>query len=195
MQPAAWGNGAAASNGGHTLAFEIPLRSYGTPFRQLIYKWDFEMKRFLVVALLAIAPLLLPEGVTASKMHPGYMTHGNFRGLNANTNCRRPSFNICQGCNVDIRMRVAANRQCGFNFQSLGPFAGQEVTVPPRNGTYSLVNESKAVYRPNTGYTGRDHFEARLYFEEGSGKRTFLNMRVNVLVDPNMENQSPSHSP
>jgi hypothetical protein len=119
-------------------------------------------------------------------MQPGYMAHTASRGLNANTACRRQRFNICQGCNVNIKMRVAADRQCGFDFMSLGPFSGQEVVVSPRNGTYSLVNETKAVYRPNSGYTGSDHFEARLFFEEGNGKRTFLIMKVNVSVLPSL---------
>jgi hypothetical protein len=150
------------------------------------------MKRFLVTALFVAATLTVtaslpfPKEAGASKMQPGYMAHTMSRGLNANTDCRRQRFNICQGCNVNIKMRVAVDRQCGFNFKSLGPFVGQEIVVSPRNGTYSLVNETKAIYRPNSGYTGRDHFEARLFFEEGSGKRTFLIMKVNVLVAPSL---------
>jgi hypothetical protein len=151
---------------------------------------DFKMKRFLVNGLLLgialTAPLLFSKGASASKMQPGFMAHSNARGLNANTACRRPRFNICQGCDVNIPMRVASDRQCGFNFMSLGPFAGQEIVVGPRNGTYSLVNETKAVYRPNSGYTGPDYFEARLFFEEGNGKRTFLIMKVKVNVVPNL---------
>jgi hypothetical protein len=152
-------------------------------------KQDFKMKRFIAMVLSSIAAaalLPLPEGASASKMQPGLMTHTGRHGLNANTDCRRPRFNICQGCNVDIRMRVAQDRSCGFNFQSLGPFAGQEVLVRPQNGTYSSINETTSAYRPNSGYVGRDHFETRLYFEEGSGKRTFLNLRVMVLVSPSL---------
>ena len=141
---------------------------------------------FAVAALTLVAPLLLSKAAIASKMQPGYMAHTSSRGLNANTSCRRPRFNICQGCNVNIRMRVAADRQCGFNFLSLGPFVGQEIVVSPRNGTYSMVNETKSIYKPSSGYTGTDYFEARLFFEEGSGKRTFLIMKVNVLVVPNL---------
>jgi hypothetical protein len=151
---------------------------------------DFNMKRLLVTAFVAgaafAAPLLFSKGAGASKMQPGLMSHAGARGLNANTSCRRPRFNICQGCDVNIPMRVGSDRQCGFNFQSLGPFAGQEVVVSPRNGTYSLVNETKALYRPNAGYTGPDYFEARLFFEEGNGKRTFLIMKVHVKVVPNL---------
>jgi len=149
------------------------------------------MKRFLAILLFVAAALTVtvwlpsPKSAMASKMQPGHMAHGRV-GLNANTACRRPRFNICQGCDVNIRMRVAVDRQCGFDFQSLGPFAGQEVKVSPKNGTYSLVNETKALYRPAAGYTGTDYFEARLFFEEGSGKRTFLNMKVRVLVVPSL---------
>jgi hypothetical protein len=147
------------------------------------------MKAFLVRALSTIAGAVLlvcPESAGASKMQPGLMSHGNRHGLNANTACRRPRFNICQGCNVDLRMRVAQNRYCGFNFQSLGPFAGQEVLVSPKNGTYGSRNETLSIYRPNPDYVGPDHFESRLYFEEGNGKRTFLNLKVNVLVVPGL---------
>lgn len=149
------------------------------------------MKRFLVPALFTaltltiLASLPFQTEAVASKMQPGYMAHKS-GGLNANTACRRPKFNVCQGCNVNLNMRVAVDRQCGFNFQSLGPFAGQEIVVSPRNGSYSLINETKAVYRPNSGYTGSDYFEARLFFEEGSGKRTFLIMKVNVSVLPHL---------
>jgi len=108
---------------------------------------------FVAATLTATVWLPLPESAIASRMQPGHMAHKR-GGLNANTACRRPRFNICQGCNVDINMRVAVDRQCGFNFQSLGPFAGQEVVVSPRNGTYSLVNDTKAIYRPSSGYTG-----------------------------------------
>lgn len=146
------------------------------------------LTRLLVgLAVTAAAPLLFPpKSAIASKMQPGMMAHSNIHGLNANTSCRRPRFNICQGCNVNIRMRVAAGQQCGFNFQSLGPFAGQEVVTSPRNGTYSSANETKSVYRPSGGYTGPDFFESRLFFQDGSGKRTFLNLRVNVLVVPSL---------
>ncbi len=142
---------------------------------------------FLETALAATVPLLIsPNAALASKMQPGMMAHANAHGLNANTVCRRPRFNICQGCDVNIRMRVLADHQCGSNFKSLGPFAGQEVVVGPKNGTYSSMNETRSVYRPNAGYTGLDYFESRLFFEEGNGKRTFLNMKVHVLVSPSL---------
>ena len=89
------------------------------------------MKRFLVTTFFVAATLTVtaslpfPKEAGASKMQPGYMAHTMSRGLNANTDCRRQRFNICQGCNVNIKMRVAVDRQCGFNFQSLGPFVGQ----------------------------------------------------------------------
>jgi hypothetical protein len=149
------------------------------------------VKHTVFIGLVAIASFLFSESSHGSKMQPGLMAHSNVHGLNANTSCRRPRLNICQGCDVNIRMRVIENGQCGFNFQSLGPFVGQEVLVSPRNGTYSLVNETTAIYRPNPSYAGRDHFEARLFFEEGNGKRTFLNMKVNVLVSPNLTDPVP----
>jgi hypothetical protein len=147
------------------------------------------MKSLFVKAFFSIAAsalLLLPSGASADKMRPGYHNFQNARGLNANSVCRRPRFNICQGCNIVIPMKVVQDRSCGFNFQSLGPFAGQDVVVSPKNGSYSLVNTTTASYRPSAGYTGRDHFESRLYFEDGSGKRTFLNLKVNVLVVPSL---------
>jgi hypothetical protein len=147
------------------------------------------MKRSFMTILLslsAFAAILLPDSASADKMRPGYKSYQNPHGLNANNACRRPHFNICQGCNVVIPMRVAQDRGCGFNFQSLGPFVGQDVVVSPANGSYSLVNSTKAVYRPNSGFTGSDHFESRLYFEDGAGKRTFLNLKVNVNVVPSL---------
>lgn len=146
------------------------------------------MKRSFVTALLALtagAFILLPDSASADKMRPGYRNYQR-HGLNANTSCRRPHFNICQGCNISIPMKVAEGQSCGFNFQTLGPFAGQDVTASPAHGSYSLVNSTTAVYRPSAGYTGADHFESRLYFEEGSGKRTFLNLKVNVKVVPSI---------
>ena len=95
------------------------------------------MKRFVVTALFVAATLTVtaslpfPKEAAASKMQPGYMAHTNSRGLNANADCRRQRFNICQGCNINVKMRVAVDRQCGFNFQSLGPFAGQEIVAEP----------------------------------------------------------------
>jgi hypothetical protein len=147
------------------------------------------MKHFLVSALstfVGAAVLLFPEATVASKMQPGMVTHGARHGLNANTTCRHPKINICQGCSVAIRMRVAQDHSCGFNFRSLGPFAGQEVTAAPKNGTYGSINETASRYRPSAGFVGRDHFETRLYFEEGSGKKTFLNLSVNVFVVPSL---------
>jgi hypothetical protein len=147
------------------------------------------MKRFLVSTLPAFATatmLLFPEATVASKMQPGMMTHGNIHGLNANTTCRHPRINICQGCSREIRMKVVQDHSCGFNFQSLGPFAGQEITERPQNGTYGSVNETSSRYQPSAGFVGRDHFATRLYFEEGSGKKTFLNLDVHVFVVPNL---------
>jgi hypothetical protein len=146
------------------------------------------MKRSFVTVLLALiasAFVLLPDSASADKMRPGFRNYQR-QGLNANTNCRRPHFNICQGCNIVIPMKVAQDRSCGLDFQTLGPFAGQDVMVSPASGSYSLVNSTKAVYKPNAGFTGRDHFESRLYFEDGSGKRTFLILKVNVNVVPSL---------
>ena len=146
------------------------------------------MKRSFVTVLLALiagAFVLLPDSASADKMRPGFRNYQR-QGLNANTNCRRPHFNICQGCNIVIPMKVAQDRSCGLDFQTLGPFAGQDVMVSPANGSYSLVNSTKAVYKPSAGFTGHDHFESRLYFEDGSGKRTFLVLKVNVNVVPSL---------
>lgn len=144
------------------------------------------MKRSFATVLMTFAALaLLPDGASADKMRPGYRSYQR-HGLNANASCRRPHFNICQGCNVAIPMKVAQDHSCGLNFQTLGPFAGQDVTASPAHGSYSLVNSTTAVYQPSAGYTGPDHFASRLYFEDGSGKRTFLNLTVNVKVVPGM---------
>ena len=83
-------------------------------------------------------------------------------------------------------MKVKQDTACTLNFRSLGPFAGQEVLVRPQNGIYGSANQTASAYRPNPGYVGRDHFETRLYFEEGSGKRTFMNLGVYVLVVPEL---------
>jgi hypothetical protein len=159
---------------------------------------EIKMKRFLVSTFLVstlstsiamfvgAALLLFPEATVASKMQPGMMSHGAAHGLNANTTCRHPRINICQGCSIAIRMKVVQDHTCGFNFQSLGPFAGQEVTARPANGTYAAVNETLSRYQPSAGFVGRDHFTTRLYFEEGSGKKTFLNLDVNVFVVPSL---------
>jgi hypothetical protein len=145
----------------------------------------FSMKSAVVYALSCAAAILLAAGsANADKMRPGYKSYNAPHGLNANASCRRPHFNICQGCNVTIRMGVLQDHGCGLNFATLGPFAGQEVTSAPRNGSYSLTNATTAVYRPAAGYVGPDHFEARLYFENDSGKRTYLNLAVNVRVLP-----------
>jgi hypothetical protein len=147
------------------------------------------MKHFLVSTLstfVGAAVLLFPEATVASKMQPGMVTHGAAHGLNANATCRHPKINICQGCSVTIRMKVVQDHSCGFNFKSLGPFAGQEVTVAPRNGTFGSINETSSRYQPSAGFVGTDHFATRLYFEEGSGKKTFLNLNVNVFVVPSL---------
>ena len=107
-------------------------------------------------------------------------------GLNANATCRRPRFNICQGCHVNIRMKVKKDSACVINFKSLAPFAGQEIVARPQNGIYGSANETATAYRPNPGYVGTDHFETRLFFEEGNGKRTFMNLGVNVIVVPEL---------
>lgn len=134
----------------------------------------------------AVAGLLLFCGAAqASKLHPEMMSHRRF-GMNANNLCRRPPFNICQGCSITIRMRVPQNGICPMNYTSLGPFAGQEVLARPSNGLYGSANETATAYRPNPGFVGQDHFETRLYFEEGSGRRTAMTVRVNVFVVPHL---------
>src|ERR1700710_2654472 len=108
------------------------------------------MKRFLVSTLPAFVGatmLLFPQATIASKMQPGMMTHGNIHGLNANTTCRHPRINICQGRSREIRMKGVQDQSCGFNFQSLVPFAGQEITERPQNGTYGSVNETSSRYQ------------------------------------------------
>lgn len=140
----------------------------------------------LLRLLVAVGALCLAEAASASKMQPGMMSHKTRFGLNANTTCRRPRFNICQGCHVNIRMKVKKDTACTINFQSLGPFAGQEIVARPQNGIYGSANETATAYRPNPGYVGTDHFETRLFFEEGNGKRTYMNLGVNVIVVPEL---------
>jgi hypothetical protein len=171
------------------LAFARGLSFAGGLFYEIMISESFPgMKLFSACGfsgLFAIAVLVLvPETVSASKMQPGMMSHTGRVGLNANANCRRQRFNVCQGCHINIRMRVMQDSACTLNLQSLGPFAGQEVVVRPQNGIYGSANETASAYRPNPGYVGRDHFETRLYFEEGNGKRTFMNLGVNVFVAP-----------
>ncbi len=145
------------------------------------------ISRSAAAALVTALALVIPEGSDASKMQPGLMSQGFRRhGLNANTNCRYQRFNLCQGCSTTIRMRVKQDGACPMNFKSLGPFAGQEVLARPQNGIYGSANETATAYRPNPGFTGRDHFETRLFFEEGNGKRTFVNLTVNVFVTPGL---------
>ena len=126
------------------------------------------------------------EPVIADKMHPEMMTHKRRPGLNAMVSCRRPKFNICQGCNIAIKMRVPQNGTCPLALESMGPFAGQEVLVRPANGIYGSANQTTSAYRPNSGFLGRDHFESRLFFEDGAGKRTTMTLKVNVLVVPSL---------
>jgi hypothetical protein len=88
--------------------------------------------------------------------------------------------NICQGCSINIKMRVPQDGVCPQNLKSMGPFARQEVLVRPQNGIYGSANETATAYRPNSGFLGRDYFETRLFFEDGSGKRTTMTVKVNV---------------
>src|SRR4051794_13679900 len=110
-----------------SLLLHWPPRGFQTRgFRQGVFRM---IRPFMtiVLSLATSASLLLSDTASADKMRPGYKSYQNAHGLNANTACRRPHFNICQGCNVVIPMRVAQDRGCGFNFQSLGPFVGQDV--------------------------------------------------------------------
>jgi len=148
------------------------------------------MKLFSVYGLLGlfvfVGPVFLSEAASASKMQPGMMSQKLRFGMNANATCRRPRFNICQACHINIRMKVKKDTACVMDLTSLGPFAGQEIVVRPQNGIYGAANETATAYRPNPGYVGTDHFETRLFFEEGSGKRTFMNLGVRVLVVPEL---------
>jgi hypothetical protein len=136
----------------------------------------------ITIALAALGA----EPVIADKMHPEMMSHKRRPGLNAMANCRRPLFNICQGCSITIKMRVPQNGVCPLNVRSMGPFAGQEVVVRPQNGIYGSANETSTAYRPNSGFLGQDHFQTRLFFEDGAGKRTTMTVKVNVLVVPSL---------
>ena len=140
---------------------------------------------FLILTSVVVG-LLLPEPAQADKMHPEMMSHKRRPGLNAMTSCRRPLFNVCQGCSINIKMRVPKDGVCPLNLKSMGPFAGQEVIVRPQNGIYGSANETATAYRPNSGFLGRDYFETRLFFEDGSNKRTTMTVKVNVFVVPSL---------
>jgi hypothetical protein len=146
------------------------------------------IRHFLLALTFITAALspLVPEPVAADKMHPEMMTHKRRPGLNAMVNCRRPKFNICQGCSINIKMKVPQNGVCPLNVQSMGPFAGQQVVVQPQNGVYGSANETSTAYKPNSGFVGQDHFQTRLFFEDGGGKRTTMTVNVRVLVVPSL---------
>lgn len=134
---------------------------------------------------MALAVLVQPTNAVADKMHPENMYHYRpVHGLNANANCRHGLFSICQGCGVTIRMRVKQGTACPINFKSMGQFAGEEIVVRPQHGLYGSANHTTTAYRPNPDYVGRDHFETRLFFENGTGRPTAMTLRVNVFVAP-----------
>jgi hypothetical protein len=83
-------------------------------------------------------------------------------------------------------MRVKQGAACPIDFISLGPFAGEEITVRPQHGIFGSANHTATAYQPNEGYLGRDHFETRLYFENGTARPTAMDLKVNVLVVPNL---------
>ena len=60
---------------------------------------------FLILTSVVVG-ILLPGPAKADKMHPEMMSHKRRPGLNAMASCRRPLFNICQGCSINIKMRV-----------------------------------------------------------------------------------------
>ena len=142
---------------------------------------------FIVLATAFVLGLLQFAQVLADQMNPERMSYGRRRpGLNATTSCRVPMFNICQGCSTTISMRVPQNGVCPLDLRSKGPFAGQEILVHPQTGIYGSATETAAAYRPKSGFLGQDHFETRLFFEDGSGKRTTMTVKVNVVVVPSL---------
>lgn len=139
----------------------------------------------LGLSLIALAVLAQPRDAVANKMHPEQMyRYRPVHGLNANANCRHRLFSICRGCSITIRMRVKQGTACPMNFRSMGPFAGEEIVVRPQHGLYGSANHTATAYQPNPGYVGRDHFETRLFFENGTGRPTAMNLTVNVFVAP-----------
>jgi hypothetical protein len=142
---------------------------------------------FIILTTAIVLEFIQSAPVVADQMNPERMSYGRRRpGLNAMTSCRVALFNICQGCNITTNMRVPQNGVCPLNLRSKGPFAGQEILVRPQNGIYGSASNTETAYRPKSGFLGRDHFETRLFFEDGSGKRTTMTVKVNVFVVPSL---------
>jgi hypothetical protein len=149
---------------------------------------DFDMKRFPKVALAmsVIALYLFGLGnAQALRYVAGEGRNARGGGWDAAT-CLHRRFRPCQGCTVHVRLRTRENEICPFNLQSLGPIAGQQVLVHPRNGSFGAADQTSTAYRPKPGYLGKDYFETRIYFEQGNGKRTFMTLKVHVLVAPTL---------
>ena len=91
-------------------------------------------------------------------------------------------FKFCPGCSVDLTMNVRAGKGCRVNYRATGGVYGQETVLAPKHGRYGTANETATAYIPSAGYTGPDYFEARLYYEQANGKRTFTLLKVNVNV-------------
>lgn len=139
----------------------------------------------LKLSLIALGILFQPQGAVADKMHPerNYRSKPN-HGLNAQVNCLHQGMILCRGCSVTIRMRVKQGSACPIDFRSMGPFAGEQIVERPQHGTFGSANQTATAYQPNPGYVGRDHFETRIFFENGTGRPTAMDLRVNVLVAP-----------
>jgi hypothetical protein len=144
------------------------------------------MKYFstLVVLSIALAYYIAGCGEAAAFRDiplDGSYAHGH--GLNA-AKCFHRKFSFCGGCTINVPMRVRQNKTCPFNLKSLGPIAGQEILIHPRNGVFGAADQTAMAYRPKPGYLGDDYFKVRVYFEQVSGKRTFMTLNVNVRVVP-----------
>jgi len=89
-------------------------------------------------------------------------------------------FADCNGCTRDQQIKVLVNTDCTFRASRAD---GQQVIVPPHNGSYTTRDAMWAVYVPQKGFVGKDSMTLREYFvQEMTGKRTFVIIRRNIDV-------------
>ena len=136
--------------------------------------------------LLSMAAIILVCGTTAGTTG-GVRFNANpkMRGaMNSDTTgqCSTSHVRLCDGCRINVTMRVSIGATCHLSLRSARPLLSHEVVERPAHGRYGSSGVSDAAYMAPEGYTGPDQFVLSIY-RVASDNQKARETRMNVHVD------------
>ena len=136
------------------------------------------------VATIATALLFPDMSVEAQTTMRGIRRNMSNMSSGTAGECSTSHVRMCDGCKINVTMRVVTGQTCHLSLASPRPLLSHELIQRPQHGRYGSASVSDAAYIAPQGYTGPDSFVLSIYrvaLDNQKARETRMNVRVEVV--------------